>query len=204
MGSYSAQIILGRQFADAKLHNQCETPQAFSLCFWRFGCDRPRVTFRACLRQGLPLQRIQRRGKVQPRTPCSTAAATGAIAWFTLSLRDATREQAKLADRGGQHFRATERASVKMSHVTPEPDKDGQALMWSGPDGGTIPPNPKRPRSAWILASFVRGSHQIPRHVGSPPKAEQTIRLIGLGWRTHLEILSILGIVLALTANDAS
>jgi len=51
--------------------------------------------------------------------PLVTAIATGFIAWFTLSLRDATKEQGKLTERADEHFQVTERAYVKMSHTSP-------------------------------------------------------------------------------------
>src|ERR1700691_3077414 len=45
-----------------------------------------------------------------------TAIATAFIAWFTFSLRDATRQQATIAERSREHFRVTERAYMQMSH----------------------------------------------------------------------------------------
>ena len=57
-----------------------------------------------------------------------TAIATGVIAWFTLSLRDVGREQGIIATRANWHFRVTERAYLKVSHITPD---TGPALTWS-------------------------------------------------------------------------
>ena len=48
-----------------------------------------------------------------------TAIATIAIAWFTLSLRDVSREQGKISRTAVDLSRNTERAYVKMSHRAP-------------------------------------------------------------------------------------
>ena len=52
-------------------------------------------------------------------SPALTALATIAVGYFTWTLWQSNEAAGKLAERGQEHFRVTERAYVKMSHFSP-------------------------------------------------------------------------------------
>lgn len=88
-----------------------------------------------------------------------TAVATGFIAWFTFSLRDATRQQAKLAERSGDHFTVTERAYVNLSHHPP-------GIYWENPRIEDLFYGPEKEREYWVRIDIrVKNFGRTPAHI---------------------------------------
>ena len=69
---------------------------------------------------------------VDAHAPLVEALAGAAVAWFTYVL-------VRVGQRADQHFRVTERAYIKMSHVTPPEGQGGFRV--SGPSSGQARPS---------------------------------------------------------------